>query len=112
MTPENEPGFAFAGLWDRWRGEDQSIESCTIVTAAAPASMKSIHHRIPVHLTNEQAAQWVSNTTDPETLDNLMQPEIRTSIRVTPVSTVVNNARNKDDRCIEPLGDSFTIDQS
>ena len=47
IDPVSEPGFAFAGLWDRWHQRDQVIESCTIVTAASPEPMKNIHHRIP-----------------------------------------------------------------
>ena len=109
IEPDGEPGFAFAGLWDSWQGEDQVIESCTIITAAAPVSMKHIHHRIPVHLTADQARNWVSNETPVQVLQGMLAPEIRVSIRVTPVSTVVNNARNKDDRCIEPLGESISI---
>ena len=104
IEPEDDAGFAFAGLWDRWEGGGDVVESCTIITAAAPESMQHIHHRIPVHLTTEQAAQWVSQTTSIDTLNTLMAPEIRMRIAITPVSTVVNNARNKDARCIEPLG--------
>jgi len=104
IEPEDDAGFAFAGLWDRWEGDGDIVESCTIITAAAPEPMQHIHHRIPVHLTTEQAAQWVSQTTSIDTLNTLMAPEIRTRIAITPVSTVVNNARNKDARCIEPLG--------
>ena len=109
IEPDEAPGFAFAGLWDRWRGEDQVIDSCTIITAAAPDSMKFIHNRIPVHLTTEQAQHWVSNVTPDAELKEMLQPEIRTSICVTPVATVVNNARNKDERCVEPLGDSIRV---
>jgi len=36
-------------------------------------------------------------------------PEIRMEIQVTPVSTIVNNARNKDDRCVEPVGETIRI---
>lgn len=109
IEPEEEKSFAFAGLWDRWERGDQVVESCTIVTAAAPEAMKSIHHRIPLHLTQEQSRAWMSNATGLDQLQDLMKPEIRVSIRVTPVSTVVNNARNKDHRCVERLGDSISI---
>ena len=90
-------------------GNDQVIESCTIVTAAAPDSMKEIHHRIPVHLTTEQASTWTAHDSSASDLAKLLEPELRYPIRITPVSTVVNNARNKDDRCIEPLGDSKIV---
>ena len=109
LEPADEPGFAFAGLWDFWQGEGQAVLSCTIVTSAAPDAMKPIHHRIPVHLTPEQARVWSNADTEIETLEKLVAPEIRTEIRITPVSTHVNNARNKDVACLEPAGESFTI---
>lgn len=105
----DDSGFAFAGLWDRWHRGDQVVESFTIITAAAPEGMKWLHHRIPVHLTSEQAKTWVNAGTAEAELDKLMLPELRTTIQVTPVSTYVNNARNKDDRCIEPLGERRVI---
>lgn len=109
IEPDTDPGLAFAGLWDRWQGEDRTIFSCTIVTAEAPDAMLPVHHRIPVHLTAEQARTWVAADTDREVLDSLMTPEIRTVLRVTPVSTHVNNARNKDVGCLEPAGETFKI---
>lgn len=109
IEPEEDSGLAFAGLWDRWRRGDQVIESCTIITAAAPEGIKWLHHRIPVHLTTDQIESWVDPQTPEAELHELLKPELRTSFRVTPVSTYVNNARNKDERCVEPLGDSTTI---
>jgi len=109
IEPEEEPGFAFAGLWDRWSRGDQVIESCTIITAAAPEGIKWLHHRIPVHLTKDQVQQWVNPEASEDALNQLLKPELRTAIQVTPVSTYVNNARNKDDRCIEPLGEPTII---
>lgn len=109
VEPENEDGFAFAGLWDSWQKDDRHIESCTIVTTASPESMKGIHTRIPVHLTREQVDAWINADTSPEELKKILSPEIRFPLTVTPVSTHVNNARNKDDRCIEFLGDSLRI---
>ena len=110
LEPCDRPGFAFAGLWDRWQSEDQTIESCTIVTTAATPAMSSIHHRMPVHLDADEAMQWVSGDTQTSELENLLEPKSRTSIRVTPVSTIVNNARNKDDRCTQALGDPVVLD--
>ena len=109
VEPSREPGFAFAGLWDRWHRGDQVIESCTIVTAASPEPMKNIHNRIPVHLTVDQARIWANQETESSRLQELLVPEIRIGIQVTPVSTIVNNARNKDDRCVEPLGETIKI---
>jgi len=71
--------------------------------------MKNIHHRIPVHLTVDQARTWVNQQTESSRLEDLLVPEIRMEIQVTPVSTIVNNARNKDDRCVEPVGETIRI---
>lgn len=109
MTPEDGGAFAFAGLWDRWRRDDQVIESCTIITTAATESMRPIHNRMPVQLSREEIAKWVNADADPETLKRLMLPALKAPVRVTPVSTIVNNARNKDERCIEPIGDDSII---
>ena len=109
IEPESQPGFAFAGLWDQWKRGDRIIQSCTIVTAAAPDSMKGIHHRIPVHLTREQIDLWVNTESTASDLKELLYPDIRYPLCITPVSTHVNNARNKDDRCIEPIADRLLI---
>lgn len=109
IEPDEDKGFAFAGLWDRWARDDRIVESCTIVTAAAPPAMKAIHPRIPVHLTTEQARRWSETDTPQPQLEEMLEPEIRTRLRVTPVSSYVSNARNKDDRCIERLGEPSII---
>jgi putative SOS response-associated peptidase YedK len=109
ITPESGSGFAFAGLWDRWKGEDEVIDSCTIVTAAATKSMLPIHDRMPVHLTTDEARAWMDVDADEKSLLALLAPTIRMPLAVTPVSTYVNNARNKDARCVEPLGESSIL---
>ena len=109
LTPAKEFGFAFAGLWDSWHNKNLTIESCTIVTAAAPQPMRKFHHRIPVHLTVQQCHEWVRNGTQLSELEEILRSEIRTDIHIARVSTLVNNARNKDERCVEVVGESFII---
>src|SRR5690554_472572 len=45
--------LAFAGLWERWHGNGGVVESCTIITTSANATLRSIHERMPVILAPE-----------------------------------------------------------
>ena len=109
IEPDDEPGFAFAGLWDRWERNGQRIDSCTIITGAAPESMLSLHHRVPIHLTKSEVDRWLNLATEPKELATILSPQLRGPVRVTPVSSYVGNSRHKDARCVEPLGDSEII---
>ncbi|XOV88861.1 MAG: SOS response-associated peptidase [Pseudomonadota bacterium] len=109
VTPTEAPGFAFAAVWDRWEGDGTVIESCAIVTTAAPPSLEFLHHRMPVHLTPDEANAWVDPLTSVTELNGLMAPTLRMPLRVTPVSTQVNNARNKDARCTTPIGEDRVV---
>ena len=109
IQPQEENGFAFAGLWDRWRRDDQVIESCTIITGAAPDSMKDVHGRIPIHLSRDEIQSWLNPDSSSQALAELLVPALRMPLSITPVSSYVGNSRNKDERCIEPLGETRIV---
>lgn len=109
IEPELEQGFAFAGLWDHWERDGQRIDSCTIITGAAPDSMRSLHHRVPIHLTPSEVDRWLNLDTEASELTSILSPRLRGPVRVTPVSSYVGNSRHKDARCVEPLGDGEII---
>jgi putative SOS response-associated peptidase YedK len=74
--PDERP-FAFAGLWETWRGDDGEIESCTLLTTEPNAEVRDIgHHRMPVILQSEAAyARWTdSEIVERGPLDELMRP--------------------------------------
>ncbi|MDF1591594.1 MAG: SOS response-associated peptidase [Desulfobacterales bacterium] len=102
--PSGDP-FAFAGLWDTWKGEEEAAyHSCTIITTAADESVQPVHHRMPVILMPEAHAQWL----DPQNRDSARLNAILSEGRVKelksyPVSKRMNSARNNDPACIEPL---------
>ncbi|MDG1206482.1 MAG: SOS response-associated peptidase [Pseudomonadales bacterium] len=109
IAPERDSGFAFAGLWDRWEKQGQVIESCTIITGAAPAGMIGIHNRIPIHLSKHEIDQWLDASASAQDLTALLDPVLKFPVLVTPVSSYVGNSRNKDERCVEPLGEPIVI---
>ena len=109
ITPVGQDGFAFAGLWEHWRDRETVIEPCTIVTTAAPSGMDFLHSRIPVHLSLSEISGWLDIDTPKDELRELMSSQVRYPLAITPVSTFVNNARNKDPRCIEPTGETRIV---
>ena len=63
--------FAFAGLWERWKdpADGAMLESCTIVTTDAAATIRKIHDRMPVVLAEADWDRWLDTAfSDTETL--------------------------------------------
>jgi putative SOS response-associated peptidase YedK len=121
--PDGGP-FAFAGLWEKWRGDLNSkagqaepspdpslkgrgnseggVESCTIVTTGANAALSELHDRMPVILAPGDYALWLDpNVSEPGQLQHLLAPCGDDELLAEPVSTHVNRVANDDPRCIE-----------
>lgn len=88
--------FAFAGLWDRWQGEDR----CAIVTTEANSVVSKFHDRMPVIL-NDFAA-WLDPDNSEEHLLELLRPYAG-EMRVHPVSIRVNRAGEQGPDLIESV---------
>lgn len=58
---EGETLYA-AALWDEWRGESETLLSCTIVTTAAAKPFEPWHHRMPVLLEGEEVERWLDSS--------------------------------------------------
>jgi putative SOS response-associated peptidase YedK len=102
---DNGP-FAFAGLWEIWRGgtEDEPVRSCTIITTEASQLARPIHDRMPAILEPADYAAWLDPTLqDPASLKPLLHPFESPQLVVHPVSTFVNRPQNDDPRCVEPV---------
>ena len=72
------------------------IETCTILTTAANAAVAPVHNRMPVILAPEAFEPWLRGERLP------LGPCADETLAARPVSTVVNNPRNDDPRCLEP----------
>ncbi len=57
--PDHE-SFCMAGLWDRWSSPDGPWETFTILTCPPNSLVGSIHSRMPVLLSPDQAEHWLS----------------------------------------------------
>ena len=107
LTLPSQKPFAFAGLWEAWtpkQPEDPVYKSCTIITTTASASVRPIHHRMPVILKPEKYNRWLSpECSDPVELKNIIGNWILTELVGRPVSKQVNAAHNNAPSNIKPL---------
>ncbi len=97
---QNQPLFAFAGLWDTW----QEIETCTILTQSANEDIQPIHHRMPVIIHPDFYEQWLDPWTQQnQQVHDLLEVMPDLNIEVFPVSSQVNNAAFDAPECLQPL---------
>jgi putative SOS response-associated peptidase YedK len=105
---DGEP-LAVAGLWAAWRdktaGPDAPwLHSCTVITTSANATMAPVHDRMPVLLPPAVWQQWLDpDEHDLEALSALLVPAPDDLLVMHPVSTAVNNVRNKGAELIEMI---------
>jgi putative SOS response-associated peptidase YedK len=61
ISPKSQDLFALAGLWERWRKDDDVVETYTIITCAPNDAILPIHNRMPVILDEASYEAWVRN---------------------------------------------------
>lgn len=104
ITHREHDLVCFAGLWDHWQKDGESIVSCSILTAAAAAPVDAVHNRMPIIAAPALWEQWLDPKNDNAqiALDSLVPPHAE-GLHAIAVSSHVNNARNDDPHCLEPL---------
>jgi putative SOS response-associated peptidase YedK len=106
ITAADDRPIAFAGLWEAWNAPGGDIvESCAIITTEANDLLRPIHDRMPVILTPEAFDRWLETRLSAEDARAMLAP-FEGDMTAYPVSPRVNNVRNDDPRCVEPIEDS------
>lgn len=104
--------FAFAGLWESWRGADGNdipLETCTIITTAARGIAATLHERMPVIIPPSDYDLWIApHPLDAVKLENLLHPPLQDEVIPVPVSKLVNSVKNQGPECLEPADPLFT----
>lgn len=111
--PDGEP-YAFAGLWEVWKGDeaDDRLRSTTIITTTANEPMAEIHDRMPVILPPSAWDEWLDPTNDDlDSLGRLLVPAPPALITMHPVSTDVGNVRNQGAHLIEEVEPEPTVER-
>jgi putative SOS response-associated peptidase YedK len=99
---DHESHFAVASLWSTWRdGDGNVLNTCVALTTEANERVSQVHNRMPVLLTKEGVAQWLSDdAVAPLHLSHGIPDE---AVQFFPVSTDVNNARNHGPQLVNPI---------
>jgi putative SOS response-associated peptidase YedK len=94
--------LGIAGLYERWHGPGgEVIESCTLITTEANATLRAFHDRMPVLLSPDNYGRWLDrDLQEPDPLLPLLAPCPETWLQPSPVSTRINNPRNDDLDCL------------
>lgn len=112
VRPAGKRPMLLAGIWDRWR--DPSTGAATIgfavVTTPASPGLAFLHDRQPRMLSFDESRAWMDRRTPPGDLMAMLAPALPQALDVIPVSTHVNNARNKAPLCAEPIGDTILVE--
>lgn len=105
--------LAFAGLWELWTpkgGADapgegaEPLRTCSVVTGPPNEVVAPIHDRMPVMLPPDAWDVWLDPAVDDaDLLRSLLVPAPAALLVADPVSTAVNNVRNKGPELIEPV---------
>lgn len=103
---DGEP-FAIAGLWERWEGGGELLETCTLLTTEANSLLSPYHDRMPVILRPEDYDLWLdTEVRRADLLVPLLRPYPHEEMSAHAVSPLVNSPANDGPRCVEPLGGS------
>jgi putative SOS response-associated peptidase YedK len=94
--------FALAGLWDRWEGNGEHLESCSIIVMPANGAMKPLHERMPAIIDPVDYDRWMDpNLTDKTEIMRCLDSAPSSALITYPISPWVNSPKHDDERCIE-----------
>ena len=83
--------IAFAGLWDAWKSEGKTVESCTILTTGSNQLVGSFHNRMPVILHSNEYQTWLDRgTNELASLMPMFNPYPSDLMEMTTISPSVN----------------------
>ncbi len=99
--------FALAGLWSSWEYPGSCTqESCAILTTAANALMRPVHHRMPVILPAEVWKFWLDLSLEKtDLLQEIMQAPATGELVAHRVSQRVNHPEFNGPECLDPAPD-------
>lgn len=96
--------LAFAGVWQNWDHEGETLAACAMVTTGANAVMSKIHHRMPVVVDRKDWGLWLGEVGHGAA--TLMRAAPEDVLRFHAVDRAVNSNRASGAQLIAPLDDA------
>ena len=93
---------SFAALWERWDKAGDCLETFTIITTEACASLVDIHHRQPAIIRPHHFGDWLDSTSRLDQLLDLVREPCTGPFEKRPVSIRVNSVANNDAAILDP----------
>jgi putative SOS response-associated peptidase YedK len=99
LRPDAAPA-AMAGIWERWRRDDDVLDSCAILTVPAAGGVERLHDRMPVCLPKADWDRWLGDS-------RLDTRAVQWSIH--PVSRRLNGAAHEGPELLAPLAEQLSL---
>jgi len=103
---EDGAPFGLAGVWESWTNpaDGTDVQSCSIVVREAGPFTAAYHHRMPVIVGPDDFGVWLGEGgPSADDVANVMAAPNEEGLIAFAVSKRVNNVRNDDAGCIEPI---------
>ena len=92
--------FAFAGLWEHWEHQQETVYSCTIITTGASEKIAPVHDRMPVIITPDFYARWLDKQNTAVDMADFLAADVYSTMKLTLISSRVNNPMHNDEACL------------
>lgn len=90
VIKNNQETFCFAGIYDKWRAEDGTIQhSFAILTQPASGSLQKFHLRMPLIVSKKTEALWISPYTKMALIDQLCQSNTHKAVEIHRVQELI-----------------------
>jgi putative SOS response-associated peptidase YedK len=95
MTPSDGHSIAFAGLYEFWGDQGQTVTTCTIITAPSTGALAEVHDRMPLVLPRTAWTRWLDPAVgDPADLLTAWDEASGEHLELRPVAPLVNKVDN------------------
>ena len=103
ITLKDQKVFAFAGIYDIWKTEEEELLSCSIITTTPNRLVAQIHDRMPAILRQEHERLWLAETPVARLSEVALVPYPPEQMKSEQISELINSPKNDSVEVIKPV---------